>query len=146
MFCFTQIDQLTLVVNCVGFLNTSVAITCILTNKYIERSLRGILLSFSIANGVGSTMFAYDVFTSACGENQHEYDYIVIITVVLSLSHLLLLLLHYYIVLTSRYVCSLVVRSPLGLWEGGDCEPRSVDRRALWGNNNRPALYTFSNA
>ena len=99
---FETIEVIAVTVNCIGLLANLISLACILTNKELERSLRGILVSFSFANVLGACMFAYDLVAHACAvEVTDPYDFVLIITTVLSLSHLLLLNLHYYIIITS---------------------------------------------
>ena len=70
-------------------------------NSSIELSLRAILISYSISNMAGSGMIVYGIVTYACLHDEHPLDYIFMMTIVLSLSHLLLLILHYYLTLTT---------------------------------------------
>ena len=87
--------------NGTGLFFTVVSFVCTLTSKSMEQSLRGILLSFSLSNITGSTMFVVGIVTYVCHSDEHLLDYIVMLTMVLCLSHLLLLILHYHITLTS---------------------------------------------
>ena len=49
----------------------------------------------------GSGMLVFGIMIYVCHSDNHPLDYIVMMTIVMSLSHLLLLILHYYITLTS---------------------------------------------
>ena len=46
-------------------------------------------------------MFVFGITTYVCHHDEHPLDYIFMMSIVMSLSHLLLLILHYYITLTS---------------------------------------------
>ena len=102
MDCYFDTDiMICLILYYGGIFSTLLAVICLLTNQFIEQSLRAILLSFSISNMAGSGMFVFGITTYVCHNDEHPLDYIVMMTIVLSLSHLLLLILHYYITLTS---------------------------------------------
>ena len=102
MACVLPIEStITLVLNSGGTLSSVLSMASLLTNIELEPSLRAILTSFSVSNLIGSGMFVGDILTYICEKDEHPLDYIVIMTMVLSLSHVMLLLLHYYIILTS---------------------------------------------
>ena len=92
----------TLITSCTGVLFTILSVVCIITNTEIDRSLRSILLSFSIANFMGTAMLAYDNITLICHHKKERLHFMMTISVMLSLSHLMLLMLSEYINLTSN--------------------------------------------
>lgn len=96
------IIMLSLLVNGGGLICSITAVLCLLINPTIEQSLRAILVSFTLSNVAGSGMLVFGVFKYASHRSdQHSLDYIVMMAVVMSLSHILLLILHYYIALTT---------------------------------------------
>ena len=96
------IIMLSLLVNAGGLICSITAVLCLLINPTIEQSLRAILVSFTLSNVAGSGMLVFGVFKYASHRSdQHSLDYIVMMAVVMSLSHILLLILHYYIALTT---------------------------------------------
>ena len=102
MTCTFDTDiNISLLVKCGSVLSTLIAILCLIMNSSIELSLRAILISYSISNMAGSGMFVYGMVTYVCEHDEHPLDYIFMMTIVLSLSHLLLLILHYYLTLTT---------------------------------------------
>ena len=102
MTCAFDADiMFTLVVNCGGVASTFLAVLCLSMSHTVEQSLRAILLSYSISNLAGSGMLVFGIITYVCHHDEHPLDYIVVMAIVLSLSHLLLLIVHYYITLTT---------------------------------------------
>ena len=83
-------------------LSTLFSIICIATIYSLDGSIRGIMLSFSVANLVGACMFLFDTISVGCYHDDDQFDFIVILTNVLSLSHLMLLVLDYYIIFTTN--------------------------------------------
>ena len=81
---------------------TIVSILSIATNITLEPSICRILLSFSIANLIGCGMLVYDTAQIICLESHHSVGFIVTITALLSLTHVMLLTLAEYIILTCR--------------------------------------------
>lgn len=99
---YTTPMVVTLVINCGAVLSTITATLCIVTNDSMERSLKGILISFSTANVLGGSLLLYEILTIICRLNDHMLDNFIIVSMVLSLSHLFLLALHYFLLLTSN--------------------------------------------
>lgn len=93
---------ITLIITCGGILFTVVSIICLVTNTEVDPSLRTILLSFSIANVLGTVMLAYDTTALICEHEEGRLSFVMTISVMLSLSHLLLLMLDEYLTLTSN--------------------------------------------
>ena len=102
MTCHFDSDiTLALIANCGGAASTFLALLCLLMSRSVEQSLRAILISYSTSNMIGSGMFVFGIVAYVCNHEEHPLDYIVMMTIVMSLSHLLLLILHYYITLTT---------------------------------------------
>ena len=93
--------MVTLITNCGGVLFTALSLICLITNTAMDLSIRRILLSFTIANLVGTGILTYDTITLICYHGGHRLGFAVTITVTLTVSHLLLLMLAQYIILTS---------------------------------------------
>lgn len=91
-----------LILNCWGVILSIVSIICIVANSGIDQSLRGILLSFSVANVIGTGMLAHDSITLLCKGN-HFLDFSVTVTMALSITHMNLLILTEYISLTTSW-------------------------------------------
>lgn len=91
-----------LILNFIGFLLAIVANICIMANTSIDQSLRGILLSFSIANFLGTGMTTYDSFYLIC-VGHHFLDFAITISMTLSVTHMMLLILTEYISLTGSW-------------------------------------------
>lgn len=87
-------------VNAGGVLFAVLSIVCIAINTSIDQSLRSILLSFSIANLLGSGMLTYDTIILLCFRN-HFLNFAVTITMTLSVTHIMMLILAEYISLTA---------------------------------------------
>lgn len=107
MVCnMTNIGQPTIIVvlmiNFSGIMLSFISVICIVTNTYIDQSLRGILLSFSIANSIGTGMLTFDSIILLCVGN-HFLTFAVTITMTLSVSHMMLLILSEYISITSSW-------------------------------------------
>ena len=88
-------------INIIGIILTLLSIVCLLANTKIDRSVRGILLSFLTANIIGIAMLTCDTIALICYPGGQKLGLIVTVSVTLSLSHLMLLLLAEYIILTS---------------------------------------------
>ena len=104
MYCNDQRPEfvVNLITNGVGMILTGIAILCIATNGTVEPSIGRILLSFSIANIIGASMLTYDAIQMICLQGAHTVGFLVTITLLLSISHVMLLTLAEYIILTSR--------------------------------------------
>ena len=92
----------TLIIHCGSLVSIIIGLLCVLTNTSIERSLRGILISYSIANVIGSGFFTYDILTYPFQDEDLYANFMYQVTMLMSLAHLLLLILHYHIILTSN--------------------------------------------
>ena len=92
----------TLITTCGGVLFTVLSIVCVVINTEIDPSLRSILLSFSIANVMGTAMLAYDNIALICQHAEHRLNFVMTISVMLTLSHLMLLMLDEYLTLASH--------------------------------------------
>lgn len=100
----TSTEQATFIVmvtvNCGGVFLAIVSIITLLTNTSIDQSLRGILLSFSVANLTGAGMLMYDSVTLLCVGDQYS-GFTVTITMNLSVTHMMILVLAEYVSLTT---------------------------------------------
>jgi len=74
-----------------GVASTLLAIACVVTNTTMDPSYRSILLSFSIANVLGTAMLAYDTISLICKHSTERLSFVITISVMLSLSHLFML-------------------------------------------------------
>ena len=92
----------TLVTNFGGVLFTVLSLACLSTHTEMEKSLRTIFLSFSVANLMGTAMLSYDTIAYICYHEAEKKSIVMTISVILSLSHLMILLLSEYIALASR--------------------------------------------
>ena len=101
-----------LTINCGGVLCTVLSIICVIANTSIDQSLRGILLSYSVANVMGTVMLTYDSFVLICF-GDHFLNFVVTITMTLSVTHIMLLMLAEYISLT--YISKQRARDYTGL-------------------------------
>lgn len=104
MFCNLTVTEepkfaLMLTLNSVGVFVTAISLVCVIPNTSIDQSLRSILLSFTVANVLGTCMLIYDSFVLLCFGN--HLNFTVTITMTLSVTHLLLLVLTEYISLTA---------------------------------------------
>lgn len=95
---FETHTTLCLAVSVGGIVFTFISIICSLTNSRTDSSLRCILISFSLANMAGCCMFTYDTVANVCAHSSGSADFLVIITMSLSLFHLMLLTMNYYII------------------------------------------------
>ena len=86
-----------------GVLLNVFSIICLVTNTSMDQSLRGILLSFSMANVIGTCMLTYDTYILICHDGQETSGLVATITVMLSVSHLMLLMLAEYLNLNFRW-------------------------------------------
>ena len=82
---------LTMVVTVGGVIITLLAILCIVTNTAMDPSYRSILLSYSIANVLGTAMLAYDTISLICNHSAERLSFVITISIMLSLSHLFIL-------------------------------------------------------
>lgn len=85
-----------LITNCSGFFGAVFALICVFSNSATERALRHTLISFSVGNLLGPYMLAYDSKSLICNRDDKNLDFVVIVTMTLSLSHLILLLIYFY--------------------------------------------------
>ena len=92
----------TLVTNCGGVLSTVLSVASVITDTEMEESLRSIFLSFSIANVIGTAMLAYDTIVPICYHEEERLSFVMTISVMLSLSHLMLLIIDQHIMLTAQ--------------------------------------------
>lgn len=92
-----------LIIDCFGVFLAFIAFGCSLRHFSMDQSLRGIILSFTAANVVGSSMLTYNTVATACGGETHNSDYLISITATLSLSHMLLIVLAEHVILNSGF-------------------------------------------
>ena len=89
-------------INSLGILLTILSFISVYINSTIDRSFRGILLSFSSANFIGACILIYDTICDIYnGEDTILILPLVRISVILTLTHFMLLLLAEYAILTS---------------------------------------------
>ena len=94
-----------LIANCGGILFTVCSVVSIVANATIDPLIRSILLSFSIANVVGTSLLSYDTIVLALYHDEgREESQVMTISVMLSLSHLILLMLAEYVFLLTSDV------------------------------------------
>ena len=103
----------TLISHSFGVIITIVSIICVLLSTSMNQSLRTILFSFCIANLLGTCMLTYDTMTLICTNGNDNASFVVTITVMLSLSHLMLLMLSEHLYLKSQW--ALKVKNFVGL-------------------------------
>lgn len=115
----TSHNWIRLAINSISIILTSVSLLCVVCNTSLERSLKGLVLSFNIANLVGACLLLYQPMsmlicnndaadkqtfvtpTTGVGEDDSRFEFVILVTYVLSMSHVIILVLHYYIKLTT---------------------------------------------
>lgn len=92
---------ITLFVNICGIILAILSIIFASINNSIDPSLRGILLSFSLANFLGTFMLTYDTIMTICFRNTTSVGVVISISISLTMGHMIFLLLAEYLILTS---------------------------------------------
>lgn len=87
-------------INSSGALLAIISFACVLANTSIDPATRGILLSYSAANLIGSGMLTFESIILICVGKQF-LTFAVTITMTLSVSHMMLLILAEYISITT---------------------------------------------
>ena len=95
-----EFTSICLMINSGALILIIISLICTVINRSIERSLRGILISYSAANTVGSCFFIYDMLTYSCGGDHKKLNFMYAVTVLMSFAHILLLILHYQNILS----------------------------------------------
>lgn len=91
-----------LFVNICGMLFTVTSCFCMWINTNIDKALREIFISFSIANFVGESIMIYDMTVSACYEsNFTSIPPLIRVSILLTMTHQLLLMLAEFAILTT---------------------------------------------
>ncbi len=98
---FDSDNIIPLIINTGAILFTITAIVAIISHGSIDKSLRGILLSFLTANLLTGCAFFYDIVVFSCEYHSRTLTFIFKVSMVLSLAHVLMLILHYHVAITS---------------------------------------------
>ena len=89
-----------LITNSTGGVLGILSVICVASNTSMDKSFRSILLSFSIANVAGMVMLTYETVMLVCFSK--EMNFIMTISVLLSLCHLIMLMVALYITIEAR--------------------------------------------
>lgn len=91
-----------MITNVGGVLFTIIGLLCVSLDNEMESFLRFIFFSFLTANVIGSILLGYETAALLCLKAENRLYFVMIISVMLSLSHLTILLLSQHISVTSN--------------------------------------------